>query len=455
MADINESREKLAAELKKAEAEYRKAKADLDDAFKRLGESGVDITKAGSESAWEDFKVNYGDPVQTKANEIKAMRERLGDLLNLSVASGTPTSEGNGGETKSVTPEIRKLSEVAVKRLTESPQWKAIRDNIENAGSVGYLGLQPVEILTRDEMVSVMERKTAGDNVVTGLSATSAGALVLNDFLPTLVDRAPFWPNRLLDLIPKGTTDSDTIDYPIISTKTNNAAEVLEATSGSDGAYAESAIAFTRVQDIVEQIGHYIPVTVRALEDEGMLRTILSEFLVGGLLQRVNNQVYDGNGTTPNLSGITDRSGYQTQALGTDSRSDAVLKAVTAIRTSSQVYDNIDWGSLAVVLYPDDWQQVRLEKDGNGNYIYGPPGMGGPGFSMWGIPVVQDGTLTTGTGLVGAFNQCKFFVRRGVTVASTDSHDDWFISDIVALKASMRATFAVFKPAAFCGVTGI
>jgi hypothetical protein len=39
-------------------------------------------------------------------------------------------------------------------------------------------------------------------------------------------------------------------------------------------------------------------------------------------------------------------------------------------------------------------------------------------------------------------------------MSMTDAHSDWFIRGIVALLASMRAGFAVPRPAAFCTVTG-
>lgn len=455
---ITETRAQLAV----VEREHGELRAALDKRIEEAKAEGVDFVK--DEAKYQELKEKLGDPLQAKSNELQGLRERLAEFAQIQIAMGEapdPRSNGPGAETKDQ-PTDRKaqsVGDVGVKRLVDSPQWRGVKDHIAERASSGYLSLQPVEIFTAEETKALLgdraswEAKAAGDNVVTGASATSAGAGVINDFLARYVDLVPFAPNRLLDLIPKSTTDSDTIDYLTETAFTNAAAETAEATSGSDGALAEAAQTWARVQDSIQLVGHYIPATTRGLEDFGQLRSLVQRKLIGGLMNRLNLQCYSGNGTSPNISGFTDRSGYQTQALGTDSRSDAVLKAVLAIRTTASVNDNLDPAAMAVVFDPADWVDLRLEKDANGNYTYGPPS-GPVGFSIWGMPVVQDMILTAGTGLVGSFDQCELFIRRGVTISSTDSHDDWFISEIIAIKATLRAALAVYKPAAFCGLTG-
>lgn len=460
---MQELMEKAREDLREAESEAAKRRKALDEAVEEARTKGIDIVN--DESEYKAFKEKYGDPLQEAANRRTSAQEKFAEFASLLAATGgAPDPEGNGPGSKNGEPEtkgrpVRTAGDLLVKRLVESPAWKAIAGEIELKKDQGHLNLRPVELMSADESIGFLgrafwERKAAGDNLITGGTATSAGAAVLNDFLPGAVDLVPYAPNRLLDLIPKATTDSDTIDYLTEDGLTNNAAETAEATSGSDGALSESAMTWARVQDSVQLIGHYVPATTRALEDYGQLRSVVERKLVGGLFNRLDNQVYDGNGTSPNISGITDRSGYQTQALGSDSRSDQVLKAVLAIRTTASVNDNLNPAAMAVVYTPTDWTDLRLEKNANGDYVYGPPS-GPVGFSIWGMPVVQDANMSNGTGLVGDFSQCELFVRRGVTISSTDSHDDWFISEIIAIKATLRAALAVYKPAAFVGLTGI
>jgi HK97 family phage major capsid protein len=202
------------------------------------------------------------------------------------------------------------------------------------------------------------------------------------------------------------------------------------------------------VQTDVRDITHWIPATKRALDDGAQLRTLLEGELRDGVLERLEGQIVSGNGTAPNLRGITNTSGIQTQALGADSRSDAIHKAMTLARLSFYEPD-------AIVLHPSDAQDLFLEKDANGAYIYGPPSQPDRG-AVWGIQVVISPAIAAGTGVVGQFRRgATLWIREGVQVSASDSHSDFFTRRMVAIMATMRAAFAVTRPAAFVTVTGI
>jgi HK97 family phage major capsid protein len=110
----------------------------------------------------------------------------------------------------------------------------------------------------------------------------------------------------------------------------------------------------------------------------------------------------------------------------------------------------------AVVMHPTDAESLRLEKDANGNYIYGPPSQGSNIFSIWGRTIVPTTLITQGTALVGAFARgATLWFREGIAVAATDSHSDWFLRNIVAIKADARCAFGVRRPAAFVKATGL
>ena len=123
----------------------------------------------------------------------------------------------------------------------------------------------------------------------------------------------------------------------------------------------------------------------------------------------------------------------------------------------------------AIVLHPTDWQAIRLLRDSNGQYYGGGPFQGPYGAgsnvqasgqvtgaidSLWGKPViVTTGVGNAGTALLGAFSQAsQLFRRSGITVDMTNSHDDWFLKDLVAIRAEQRFALAVYRPAAFTSV---
>jgi HK97 family phage major capsid protein len=107
--------------------------------------------------------------------------------------------------------------------------------------------------------------------LLTGASATSAGAMVRNDLYGPVTDLVPFREPTIMDLITVGTTESDTVEYVTVTSKTNSAATVAEATSGSDGAKPESAMALAVATTSVQTIAHWIAITKRAAADAGQI----------------------------------------------------------------------------------------------------------------------------------------------------------------------------------------
>lgn len=449
---MDEITRKIADELKAKRAEaaekWQAVQTAQKEAEKEAKEAGKSVYDYLNDADTFDKMDSVHKDYDAVKQAIGVLEDRLGAAASwTSNGPSGPPGEGKVGSAETKT-EGFKLGDIAT-RFFESDAYKQALPHIQNWEPGQKLHMDPVEVITESELKNLFERKT----LVTGASATSAGAMVVNEHIPGLFVDIPFRPFRVLDLIPKATTDSDTVEYVSRTSRTNNAAETAEATSSADGALPESATAFAVNTTAVQLIGHFIPATTRALEDEGQLRGLLENDLVGGVFNRLDTQLVSGNGSSPNLRGILNTSNIQTQALGSDSRSDAFHKAMTAIRIDSAVNDNLMPD--AVVLHPSDAEDMYLEKNANGDYVYGAPSAAERG-RIWGLPIVESLALTAGTGIVGAFRQgARLWIRRGISVSATESHDDWFIREIVAIKATMRAAFAAYYPDAFAQVTGL
>jgi len=251
-------------------------------------------------------------------------------------------------------------------------------------------------------------------------------------------------PIQVIDIIPQTTTTQAAVVYMEETTFTNNAAETAEG-----GTYGEAALALTEQTSTVRKIAVWLPVTDEQLEDEGQARGYINNRLPFMIRQRLDLQILVGDGTAPNLSGIHDRSGLQTQAKGGDPVPDAVYKAMTKVRVTGQAIPN------AAVFHPNDWQDIRLLRTADGIYIWGNPSEAGP-ERIWGLMAVQAQAETENTGLVGDFaNFVELAVRRGIEVQVSNSHSDFFVKGKQAIRADMRAALQVYRPAAFCTVTGI
>lgn len=251
-------------------------------------------------------------------------------------------------------------------------------------------------------------------------------------------------PIEVMDVIPQGSTSQAVYKFIEETTFTDNAAEVAEA-----GTYGEAALAVTERSQTVEKIGVWIPATDEQLEDEAGIESYLDQRLIFMVNRRAGYQCLNGDGVTPNILGIYNKPSIQTQAKGSDPTPDAFYKAMTLIRVTGQSNPN------AIIMHPNDWQAIRLLRTTDGIYIWGNPSESGI-ERLWGLPVAQVQAATENTGLVGDFaTHCMFFTRRGIDVQITNSHDDYFIKGKQAIRADIRGVMVVYRPTAFCTVTGI
>jgi HK97 family phage major capsid protein len=253
-------------------------------------------------------------------------------------------------------------------------------------------------------------------------------------------------PIQVTDLLPTVSWGQSSYKYLEETTFTNAAAERAEGT-----AYAEAALALTERARQIENIGVFLPMTDDQLEDGDSAAAYVNSRLPFMIRQRLDGQLLVGSGTTPNIEGINNVSGIQTQAMGTDSVPDAIMKALTKVRVTGRAVAN------AIVINPTDWQNIRLlrSEDTVGTYLWGNPSEAGAS-QIWGVNVVQSDAQTAATAIVGDFQNHSLLVeRRGIEVKISDSHSTDFVNGKQAIRAGIRVAAVWTRPAAFATVTGL
>jgi HK97 family phage major capsid protein len=280
-----------------------------------------------------------------------------------------------------------------------------------------------------------MDLKALFDTTAAGTPETTRGPRIV-DYVTT--------PIQLTDLIPQTTTSQTAVTYMEETTFVNNAGAIAEG-----GPYPESALGLEEKSSPVRKVGTWIPITDETLEDEPRARSYINNRLPFMVRQRLDALLMSGNGTAPNLRGILNTTGIQTQAKGGDPTPDAVYKAITKIRVNALAMPN------ATVWHPNDWQEVRLLRTTDGIYIWGSPSEPGPA-RIWGLPAIENFGITEGTAVVGDFaNYTELAVKRGIDVQISNSHSDFFTHGKQAIRCDIRAAFVVYRPSAFATVTGI
>jgi HK97 family phage major capsid protein len=104
-----------------------------------------------------------------------------------------------------------------------------------------------------------------------------------------------------------------------------------------------------------------------------------------------------------------------------------------------------------------DWEQVRLLRENSasatlGQYLIGPPTVqGNP--TVFGLPVVEDENVPADTVVVAAFNQAAIFDREQSSIR-VGVINDQLIRNQQTILAESRVAFVIWRPQAFCRITG-
>jgi len=257
------------------------------------------------------------------------------------------------------------------------------------------------------------------------------------------VEMYPSEPVGLFALIPKGQTSQSSYVYMEETTRTQAAAEKAET-----AAYAESAFAFTERTATVEDIGHWLPITRKQLDDVPQVQGIVDSELRAGLLERLDYQLFNGDGSTPNLQGLIAKTGINTQDAAGQMPLDALYMGMVKCQKNGFAEPNI------VAINGENWEPIQLMKTDNGQYIWGHPADIGP-MRVWGRRLVSTFRIAKGTAVLGDFSRMLYAERAGVTVEISDSHDTYFIYNKLAIRCWTRGVLVWKRPLAFCKVTNI
>lgn len=363
-----------------------------------------------------------------KAQETDKMTAALADLEGVSYEPDQPKQEPSGHR------EVKGMS--IGQAFTESAEFKDV------------LGQRAA-----GDHFSKQQRVTSRpvgfkELLFTGEDRSSAGGLIQNDYRGLQLGFTPFErPLTLRQLMSSSTTNSDTVEFAFIDDVDQNAAFTPEATqtSGQSGTKPQSGFTFRRQTTTVKTIANWAAITKRALADVGQVRAMIDQFLRYGIEEEIDRQLIAGDGDGEDLLGLSNVSGTQSMS-GTSSvleDLEALRRAKTRVRLGARTQAN------AVLLHPEDREEIDLLRDGMEHYYMGGPIAAGGNTTMWGLPVIESEVLSRGQAYVGDFTKAVIYDRQQASIAVTDSHDNFFVRNLVAILAETRLAFAVLQPSAF------
>ena len=260
---------------------------------------------------------------------------------------------------------------------------------------------------------------------------------------------------KVKDVWMGGVTNQIAVRYIRETAFVNAAAVVPEGTAKPYG-----TVQVSQQTAPVQKIAALIKVTDELWADFPAVASLINLRLPYMVERTEEDQLVNGDGTGNNLSGLLLNAGL-TRAVGTDSRADAIFKAIMLVQNGPGLQTGgypVDW----IMTNPISWQDLRLAKDANNQYFGGGPFTGAYGNgavvtydSFWGRPVVVTPAIPAGTALVGSRLAAQYFMRMGMMIESTNCNTDDFEKNLLTIRAEERLTLITPLPLGLCTVTGL
>ena len=393
------------------------------------------------------------DKIAAKRTELKSVFE--------SDTDGKYTSEQKE-EIKSRNDELAELVEDLSIEKKKSQNEKALEEDSKPVAEMP-LASQEAEVKTVGQLFTESDAyknyvgtgvKGIDSKIETKTTLTTTGYPPETLRQPGILETALRDPNAVISLFDIINTDQNAFSYLEETTFTNNAAEAAEGS-----AVGEAALAFTEKTEAIRKMGVFIPVTDELLADEAGIQGYLNSRLQTMINLRLDSQLLNGDGTAPNIEGLLDAGKSSVGSSDFNSyngnlgRIGKIYDAITDIRVNAFTEPD------AIIMHPSDWNQIvtsvnDVTTSGSLNPLFVVAGGFGADAAptIWGLKVVPTTAIANNTMIVGKFGggeAANVVMRQGIELAVTDSHSDFFIKNQLAIRATMRVGFPVYRQAAF------
>lgn len=377
----------------------------------------------------------YDDDETAKVAELRSSLESIDGRLQEGIAQEIRSVEiGDATATMLGLLDDRKEGDLVD---TRSIGERFVGDEYRSWADAGARGTSPA--------VDVDMDFRAVTNVTTG--SASAGAMINNQRLGRVgndfLDRRTF----LIDLLPTINVSTGSVEIVQDSSPLADLADkAVEVAEGS--AKPQAGPTLSVVTEPIQTIAAWANITRQAAADSQQIMGYLDGRLRYSVKRRADGQVINGNGTSPNISGLLDRSGINayTAPSGSEATYKSIRKAITLMEQDEAVPE-------IVVLNPADAELFDLTNEATDG-LHAVPNVAGPGArSAWGLTQVRSTAVASGTALLIDPMAVAVLDRQQVTAYMTDSHASNFVSNILTLLLEARLGLAVFDPAGVCSVT--
>lgn len=284
--------------------------------------------------------------------------------------------------------------------------------------------------------------------------AVISGSVDVPSLIPLGVIGIPH-PTRVIDLLTNRVSiPSHAYEYFVQSARTNLAAPVAD-----HGLKPTSVLTVRAVNDHARVHAHVSePLPLRIWFDSVAITSWLSSEMVAGVLDSIEAEAINGNGSGEHQVGVLGLEGLSTPSDRTHVAYTTDLP--TTLRSAVTALQNLGEVPTGWVLNPADAQQVDLLRWGasggllTDGYQSNPADDVGSSSNIFGsdmIPRVVSKSMPVGTAVLADWSMLQLFVREG-TRLDLDASGTLFTHNEIMMRAEARVGIGVLRPQAFAVV---
>jgi HK97 family phage major capsid protein len=364
-------------------------------------------------------------------NEIKGALDAHGKAIDAAIAKFEGQIQEQGKAQDDVRAEVKTLAQKFEDAITE------IAQKMEAEGQKSEVILSAGAEFVKGEMFKQLASGTIKSaRMEVKNTVVSDGTTAFPTQRPGIIPGS-FVPLTIRQVIPSIAVTGNAVNSLKENAWTNSAGEVSQGASK-----AESDLTFTNYDVNIRTVAHWIKVSNQLLADAPAVAAYIDVRLRDGLAQRIDYQLLRGNGTSPNLSGLTDSGNFT--AFTADSGAnlvESINKAKYAMWAAGNAPDT-------VIVNPADWGAMEIAREGAGTgaYLYGAPGTNA-GMSPFGVNVVLSAHMPTGYFLIAQMRTAATVFNRSGAVIEMGYVNEDFTKNLVTIRAEERLALACDRPA--------
>lgn len=239
--------------------------------------------------------------------------------------------------------------------------------------------------------------------------------------------------NRLADYFPQTPVEAE---YNSVTYLKENTVEGSADNVAEGGKKPQISTGVTPVTAPLLKVAVYTKETEEAQQQAGILESTINETVERSLLRQENTDVI--NAIT---SGITATDvEYTEDASDTNANTQALMESI--LKAKAQIEDETDYIADLILMNPNDWFNVCIAKDANGQYFGGGWASGAYGngtynstITPWGMSIFTSSGVTAGDAYVVATDAGRVYRKGDIRIRVFDQNEDDPIYNLITIRA--------------------